>query len=129
MLKSLDYLYVPATDIEAGVRFYVEQLGGELVWKIHAYGAWVAGIRLSTTGPMVLLASHLKGKAPLPIYQVDNLERMTHALKASGWEIDRILEIPNGPCCVFRDPNQIELAIYENIRPEVDSKFAGQIDS
>jgi hypothetical protein len=40
------------------------------------------------------------------------------------------LKIPNGPYCVFRDPNQqIELAIYENIRPEVDGKLAGQIDS
>ncbi len=50
---------------------------------------------------MVLLASYVKGKAPLPIYQVDNLEQITHRLKAS----------------------------YENIRPEVDGKFAGQIDS
>jgi hypothetical protein len=61
--------------------------------------------------------------------QVENLKRVTHSLKASGWEIDRILEIPNSPCCVFRDPNQVELAIYENTRPEVDRKFAGQIDS
>jgi hypothetical protein len=43
---------VPAKDIEASVRYYTEQLDGELVWKIHAFGAWVAAIRLSPTGPM-----------------------------------------------------------------------------
>jgi len=37
MFLSLDYLYVPASDIDAAVRYYVEQLGGELVWKIHAF--------------------------------------------------------------------------------------------
>ena len=31
MFLSLDYLYVPARDIEASVRYYTEQLGGELV--------------------------------------------------------------------------------------------------
>ena len=39
MFCSLDYLYVPARDIEASVRCYTDQLRGELVWKIHACNA------------------------------------------------------------------------------------------
>ena len=34
MFLSLDYLYLPARDIEASVRYYTGELGGELVWKI-----------------------------------------------------------------------------------------------
>lgn len=38
MLKSLDFLYVPAPAIDASVKYYTQGLGGELLWKIHAYG-------------------------------------------------------------------------------------------
>jgi Glyoxalase/Bleomycin resistance protein/Dioxygenase superfamily len=85
MFLSLDYLYVPAKDIEASVRYYTEQLGGELVWKIHAFETWVAGIRLSPTGPMVLLAEHLQGDTPILIYRVERLESTIAALRAQGW--------------------------------------------
>ena len=64
MFLSLDYLYVPAPNIDAAVGYYTEQLGGELVWKIHAFDTWVAAVRLSASGPMVLLAAHLTGTLP-----------------------------------------------------------------
>jgi hypothetical protein len=129
MFLSLDYLYVPARDIEASVRYYTEQLGGELVWKIHAFETWVAAIRLSETGPMVLLAEHLRGDTPILIYRVERLERTAAELRARGWIHESgPFEIPNGPCCTFRDPTGIRLAIYENQRPEVANDFAGRID-
>ena len=61
MFCSLDYLYLPARDIEASVRYDTDQLCGQLVWKIHAFNAWVAAVRLSPTGPLVMLADHLDG--------------------------------------------------------------------
>ena len=130
MFLSLDYLYVPAKDIEASVRYYTEQLGGELVWKIHAFNAWVAAIRLCPTGPMVLLADHLHGDTPILIYRVERLESTIAALRARGWTPESgPFEVPNGPCYTFRDPTGVRLAIYENQRPEVDQEFAGRIDS
>jgi predicted enzyme related to lactoylglutathione lyase len=130
MFLSLDYLYVPAKDIEASVRYYTEQLGGELVWKIHAFETWVAGIRLSPTGPMVLLAEHLQGDTPILIYRVERLESTIAALRAQGWTAESgPFEIPNGPCYTFRDPTGVRLAIYENQRPDVDQEFAGRFDS
>ena len=86
MFLSLDYLYVPAPDIDAAVRYYTEQLGGELVWKIHAFDTWVAAIRLSASGPMVLLAAHLQGDTPILIYRVEDLESTVGALHCSGVE-------------------------------------------
>jgi hypothetical protein len=59
MFLSLDYLYVPTRDIEASVRYYTDQLRGELVWKIHAFNAWVAAVRLSPNG-----AAGLAGRSP-----------------------------------------------------------------
>ena len=129
MFLSLDFLYVPARDFEASVRYYTEQLGGELVWKIHAFGAWVAAVRLSPTGPLVLLADHLHGESPILIYRVQNLEAAMAALRARGWVAESgPFGIPHGPCCTFRDPTGTRLAIYENQRPEVDREFAGRFD-
>jgi catechol 2,3-dioxygenase-like lactoylglutathione lyase family enzyme len=130
MFLSLDYLYVPAKDIEESVRYYTERLGGELVWKIHAFNAWVAAVRLAATGPMVLLADHLHEETPILIYRVAQLESTTAALRGRGWTPESgPFEIPNGPCYTFRDPTGIRLAIYENQRPEVDQDFAGRFDS
>jgi predicted enzyme related to lactoylglutathione lyase len=130
MFLSLDYLYVPAKDIEASVRYYTEQLDGELVWKIHAFNAWVAAIRLSPGGPMVLLADHLHGDIPILIYRVERLETAAAALQARGWAPESgPFEIPNGPCYTFRDPSGVRFAIYENQRPEVDQEFAGRFDT
>lgn len=129
MFLSLDYLYVPAKEIEASVRYYTEELGGELVWKIRAFETWVAAIRLSATGPMVLLAEHLQGDGLILIYRVEQLESTIAELRARGWIHESgPFEIPNGPCCTFRDPTGVRLAIYENQRPEVAQEFAGRID-
>lgn len=61
MFKSLDLLYIPAPDIESSVKYHIEVLGGDLLWKIHAYGVWVACVDLSKHDerPYVLLADHI----------------------------------------------------------------------
>jgi predicted enzyme related to lactoylglutathione lyase len=129
MFLSLDYLYVPVGDIEAAICYYTEQLCGELVWKIRAFETWVAGVRLSERGPMVLLAAHLQGDTPILIYRVEHLESTVAALSARGWSADSgPFEIPNGPCYTFRDPTGVRLAIYENQRPDVAEHFSGRID-
>jgi predicted enzyme related to lactoylglutathione lyase len=129
MFKSLDYLYVPAHDIELSIAYYTEQLGGKLLWKVHAFETWVAAIQLGDRSPQVLLAAHLAGTAPLPIYQVEQIDETIPVLKARGWISDRVVELPNGPCYLFQDPTGVHLAIYENRRPDPDRKFEGTFDT
>ena len=130
MLESLDFLYVPAPDIESSIRYYTEVLGSELLWKIHAFGVWVACIKLSKNEkPYVLLADHIKERDVMLVYRVANLEVVTTELKSKGWKEENRIEIPPGPCCVFRDPAGNALVIYENVRPYVMQEFRGRIDS
>lgn len=130
MFRSLDFLYVPASDIESSVEYYTKVLGGELFWKIHAYGVWVACIRLSLNeGPYVLLADHIERKDMMLIYRVDNLEKAISGLKSKGWKEEQRIEIPPGPCCTFRDPAGNALVVYENTRPHVMEEFRGKIDN
>jgi hypothetical protein len=131
MFESLDFLYVPAPDIDSSVKYYKDVLGGELLWKLHAFGVWVACIRLSKVGekPYVLLADHIKQNDVMLIYRVANLEDSVLALKSRGWKEENRIEIPPGPCCTFRDPAGNALVIYENTRPHVMQDFRGRIDS
>ena len=129
MFKSLDFVYVPAPDIEASVRYYTEVIGGELLWKIHAYGVWVACVALSRDErPYVLLADHIERKDVMLIYQVANLEETIAELTPKGWKEMNRIEIPPGPCCIFRDPAGNALVVYENTRPYVMKEFRGKID-
>ena len=128
--ESLDYIYVPAPDFEAAVRFYTVTLGAELRWRIHDGGAWVAAVRMSDGGPQVLLASHLEPHQTILIYRVMSLDDVRRRLADDGWtDVDSPFEIPQGPCLVFRDSGGQQLAVYERVRPGVDAHFEGRFDT
>jgi predicted enzyme related to lactoylglutathione lyase len=128
MFESLDFIYIPAPDIESSVNYYTKVLKGELLWKIHAYGVWVACVKLSEDEPSILLADHIERKDLMLIYRVKNLENTASELSLQGWKKDKDLEIPNGPCYTFHDPASNSIAIYENKRPNVMKEFKGRID-
>jgi catechol 2,3-dioxygenase-like lactoylglutathione lyase family enzyme len=128
MFESLDFLYVPAPDIEASISYYTNILGNELLWKIHAFGVWVACVRVSNSGPLLLLADHIKKNDLIMIYRVSSLDSTASTLHSQGWKEEKMLEIPPGPCYTFRDPAGNAIAIYENLRPEVMEQFDGRID-
>ncbi len=75
VFESLDFLYVPAPNIQESISYYINILGGKLLWKIHAYGVWVACIKLSNKEPYILLADHIEKKDVILIYQVNSLGR------------------------------------------------------
>jgi catechol 2,3-dioxygenase-like lactoylglutathione lyase family enzyme len=125
--ESLDFLYLPAPDIEAAIRFYRDVLGARLRWKIHAFGAWVACVELG--GPPVLLADHKPARGPQLVYRVASFADAERELRERGLEIEgEPFEIPSGPCMSFRDPAGNQLAIYENRRPQVAASFDGRFD-
>jgi hypothetical protein len=76
LFKSLDFLYAPAPDLQASVNYYTKVLDGELLWKIHDFGVWVACIGISNTGPYILLADHIKSHDPILIYRVENIDNV-----------------------------------------------------
>ena len=128
LFESLDFLYVPAPDIEESVKYYTKVLDGKLLWKIHAYGVWVACVKISEQEPSILLADHIGRKDMMLIYRVQNLEKTGADLTSRGWTKEKELEIPPGPCFTFRDPADNHIAIYENKRPNVMKEFMGRID-
>jgi len=130
VFESLDFLYVPAPNIGESIIYYTKVLGDELLWKIHAYGVWVACIKLSNKQePYILLADHIEKKDMILIYRVNSLDNTYSDLKSRGGIEEKRLEIPIGPCCTFRDPAGNHIAIYENKRPNVMDEFKGRFDN
>lgn len=128
--ESLDYLYLPAPDIEAAITFYTEVLGGALLWRVREGETWVAAVRLAEQGPPLLLATHLQAGHGLLIYRVKNLAATRRALIERGWSAEGdLFEIPQGPCLVLRDPAGQRLAVYQLVRPAMDDHFTGRFDT
>ena len=116
-LESLRFLYLGSSDVGRDLDYYVETLGAIKVWDRSAFGTRVAAVRLSR-GPLVLLAGHREAPSCLPIFETKDLKTTIANLKKKGWRSERgPLEIPNGPCYVFKDLSGNELAIFENTRP------------
>lgn len=127
VLESLDFVYTPVDDVDAAAARWVDELGAELVWRIRAFGAVVAALRLDPGGPLVLLADHLGGDVPILVYRVADFTAAVARLRAAGVELEE-LEIPHGPCASFRVGGGQRLAVYELVRPEAVHRFDGRID-
>ena len=127
MFQSLDFIYLPARDFEAVLRHYVEDLGGELIWRVRGMGTIVAHVRLSPEPPELLLAEHLDDQPPILVYRVENLRKAVRKLKATGVE-GSSFEIPHGPIFRFDAPGGQRLAVYQLSRPEADTMWAGRLD-
>ena len=128
--ESLDYVYWAAPEFEAALAFYTGALGGELLWRIRDGETWVAAVRLSESGPPVLLANHLEPGRGLLVYRVRSLAQTRARLLSRGWALaGEPFELPQGPCLVLEDPGRQRLAIYERVRPEMDRHFLGRYDT
>ena len=128
MFDQLDFLYVPSRDVAADLAFYTDELGGEVVFAIEAFGTRVAQVRVTEGGPRLLLAGHLEGEAPVLVYRVGNLDEAIAALERRGAEIEARFGIPHGPGATLRSPGGQRLAIYELTRPEADQRLEGRRD-
>lgn len=126
--ESLDFVYMPSSDVAADVEYFTSALGARLVFAIEAFGTQVAMVSLSEEPPALLLAGHLEGERPILVYRVADLDLATEELEARGCEPEHRFGIPHGPGCSFRTPGGHRLAIYQLTRPEAAERLAGRRD-
>ena len=126
--EQLDFVYTPSRDVAADLAYFVEVLGGRVVFAIDSMGTRVAAVELTEGPPLVLLADHVEGERPILVYRVADLAEALAALESGGWERQHTFEIPHGPCCSFRTPGGHRVALYQLTRPEVAAGFEGRRD-
>ncbi|HET7489473.1 MAG TPA: VOC family protein [Acidimicrobiales bacterium] len=125
---SLDFVYVPAADVDAAAAFYTGVLGGELRWRVRGMGTSVACVQLDGDGPAFLLSGHLDPGPPVMVHRVDDYAAAMAALRAGGASDLHELEIPHGPCASFTLPDGQRAAVYQLVRPEAATYFDGRFD-
>lgn len=126
MFGSLDYIYVPAADVDAEAERYAGTLGAELIWKVRAMGTTVACLRVAEAGPAILLSGHLQGPGAVLVYRVPDYPATVRLLRQRGVTVHE-LEIPHGPCATFTLAGQ-RYAVYQLTRPGAVHLFDGRVD-
>ena len=126
MFGSLDYIYVPAADVDAEAERYAGTLGAELIWKVRAMGTTVACVRVAEAGPAILLSGHLQGPGAVLVYRVPDYPATVRLLRQRNVTVHE-LEIPHGPCATFTLAGQ-RYAVYQLTRPHAVHLFDGRID-
>ena len=111
----VDYIELPATDIEATKRFYTEVFG----WNFQDYGPDYTSFfdgRLAggfTKGATVAGSGGDTPRGPLVVVYAVALEETYNKVKAAGGRIVReIFGFPGGRRFHFADPNGNELAVW-----------------
>jgi hypothetical protein len=123
---SLDYIYVPAADVDSEAERYAGTLGAELIWKVRAMGTTVACLRVAKAGPAILLSGHLQGPGAVLVYRVPDYPATVRLLRQRSVTVHE-LEIPHGPCATFTLAGQ-RYAVYQLTRPHAVQLFDGRID-
>jgi predicted enzyme related to lactoylglutathione lyase len=126
--RSFDFLYMPSTDVARDLAFYRDVLGAEIVFAIEAFGTRVAQVKVTETGPRLLVAQHMEGEAPVLLHRVADLEAAIAELGERGAEIEAEFGFPHGEAAALRTPGGQRLAFYELTRPEADERLGGRMD-
>ena len=126
--QQLDFLYTPSRDVATDLVYFTEVLGGRVAFAVEAMGTRVAAVQFTAGPPLVLLADHVEGERPILVYRVADLGAALAGLEGRGWQRQRTLEIPQGPCCSFQTPGGHRIALYQLTRPEVVAHFNGRRD-
>lgn len=118
MFKKIDCLLLKVSDLEAGLQFYSEKLGHEVIWKT----ATAAGMKLSESNAELVISTE---NGPETDLQVENTIKSFNALIAAGAKsIVPPFEIAIGNCAVLEDPwgNQITILDTSKGLLKVDSQ-------
>jgi hypothetical protein len=128
VFDELEFIYCPSSDVSAELAHYVEGLGAKVVFAIEAFDTRVAMLRLTVTGPKLLLAQHLRGEQPVLVYRVQDLDATEADLARRGVEFSPRFGFPDGDATELDIPGPQRIAVYQRTRPERAAQLEGRID-
>jgi catechol 2,3-dioxygenase-like lactoylglutathione lyase family enzyme len=125
VLRRVDAVTVPVPDLEAGLRFYRDALGHELLWRHDAIGQ--AGLRLPEGETEIVLTTRQPYE---PCWLVASASEAGEAFAAAGGTVRQgPVELPVGRLVVVEDPfgNRLVLLDLSKGRyvPDEDGSVTG----
>jgi predicted enzyme related to lactoylglutathione lyase len=111
LFRKVDCLQVPVPDLEAGLAFYRDHLGHDLIWRTERQ----AGLRLpQSEAEIVLQTERPELEANLTVKSVETA--VDRIVTAGGRVLRSPFDIPIGRCAVVADPWGNRLVILDNSR-------------
>lgn len=125
LLKGVDAITVPVPSLDAGLAFYQNELGHELIWRNDELGQ--AGLRLRGGETELVLATRQRYE---PNWLVDDAdEASVRIVEAGGRIVSEPFDIPVGRIAVVADPFGNELVLVDlskgRYRPDADGAVTG----
>ena len=99
LFRKIDCLQIPVPDLNAGLAFYRDKLGHELIWRT----ATAAGLRMpETDAEIVIQTERPLMEANLLVASAD--EAANRVVDAGGAIVAGPFDVQIGRCAVVRDP-------------------------
>lgn len=99
LFRKVDCLQLPVPDLEAGLRFYRDGLGHELLWRT----ATAAGLRMPETGTELVLQT--ERPEPEVNLLVASAAASAEAIRQAGGQVvEPPFDVQVGRCAVLLDP-------------------------
>ena len=107
--RRIDYIELPATDIAATKRFYIDAFG----WKFTDYGPDYTSFEDGRLAGGFTKDGKVAKGGPLIVIYADNLEAVEARVRQAGATIVKpIFSFPGGRRFHFSDPSGNELAVW-----------------
>lgn len=100
LLQKVDAVTIPVPDLDAGLRFYGDALGHELLWRHDGIGQ--AGLGLPGSDTEIVLTTRLDYEPNWLVASADDAARAIE--RAGGRVISPPCDIPVGRLAVVADP-------------------------
>ena len=124
LFKKVDCLRIPVPDLDAGLAFYRDRLGHELIWR----GETSAGLRMPDTGTEIVI--HTESD----IFEIDLLVSSADAaaeaiVMAGGSVVVPPFDIQIGRCVVVQDPWNNQLVLLDMSKGPLQTGEDGMVIS
>ena len=122
LFQKVDCLRLPVADLEAGLSFYRDALGHELIWRT----ATAAGLRMpETDAEIVVHTEPLGSETDLKVASVE--DAVLRIVSAGGRVLRPPFDIAIGKCVVVADPFSNVLVLLDQSKGLLATDAEGNV--
>jgi predicted enzyme related to lactoylglutathione lyase len=122
LISKVDCVQIPVDDLDAGLEFYCERLGHDLVWRT----ATAAGLSMPDSDAELVLQT--ERPALEPNFLVPSVEEAARDFVAAGGEVvAEPFDIQIGRCAVVRDPWRNHLVLLDMSKGRLVTDAEGNV--
>jgi catechol 2,3-dioxygenase-like lactoylglutathione lyase family enzyme len=123
LLRAVDAVTIPVPSIEAGLTFYRDVLGHELIWRNDGIGQ--VGLRLPGSPTEIVLSTEQRYE---PDWLVKSADDATDVFRANGGDvISEPTDIAVGRLAVVADPFGNHLVVLDTTKGYYRTDAAGNV--